>query len=132
MPPIPGWKIHESIPVSLRLNTVKGEKYEYLTFLQFLRASCCLRSSNSKHSHQHSDIQRPLHTCLNVRLEILNWTVSSVPRNKSYLYFINVIFIGFFPSSILLLQYWHIENIILCLLWYVWSCTLVHQKDINT
>ena len=32
MPPFPSWKIQESIPVSLRLNSVKGEKYDVLAF----------------------------------------------------------------------------------------------------
>jgi hypothetical protein len=56
------------------------QKIRRSQLFQFLRASCCFRSSKYEHSHQHSDIQRlHLHSCLNVLLELLNRTVSIIP-----------------------------------------------------
>jgi hypothetical protein len=105
-PPVLSWKIHESLPVSWGLNSVKIEKYEVLTFFLFFRASCCLR-----YSHQHSVIQRfHLHPCLNVRLKILHSAVSSVRWIKSSFNFINVMCIDSCHSPICVLQLCQFEN----------------------
>jgi hypothetical protein len=54
-PAVPNQKIHKSIPNSLRLISVKGEKYEALIFFQFFRASRrYLRPLRFYYSHQHS------------------------------------------------------------------------------
>jgi hypothetical protein len=88
----------------------EGRKIRISHYFQFFPASCCLQSK-FEYSHHHSGIHRlHLNYFLNVKLEDLNRTVSSISWIKSSFSFINATCIGSYFSPIGLLQLWHIQT----------------------